>query len=80
MKEPRNVRNFWAEIMTEGRTIATGPRRAHEPLEVTLYVRESGGVRRAFTLKGWHPTGDPTALHVTFTDPSGGSQDFEFTR
>ena len=38
----RNVRNFWIDVETEGRKIATGPRKNNESTFITLSVREKG--------------------------------------
>jgi hypothetical protein len=43
---PRNVRNFWVTMDVDGRkeAVATGPRRADGGIDITIKMRDGGGV------------------------------------
>lgn len=49
---PRAVRNFWIEVDAGHRSIATGPRRADEGIDVRIYVREDGSVAGPVRISG----------------------------
>ena len=66
---PRNVRNFWGSIESEGRTVETGPSRKDEGIDITIYQRNAGEVTRAITARGW--VEDDGTLVLTVYGPDG---------
>ena len=46
------VRNFWIDADIDGRqtTLGGGPRSKDGGMDVTIYQRDEGGIKRAFTI------------------------------
>ena len=58
---PRNTSNFWGEITTENRIVATGPKSRSSRMKINLFIREKNNV-------------SPLSLHVEcvpFADEKG---------
>lgn len=52
---PRNVRNFWIELTVDGSAtrVETGPRSKDGGFELTILMRDRGGISRAMELRGY---------------------------
>lgn len=77
---PRNVRNFWIEAQVDGakKDIGTGPRRADGGFDLTIYMRDQGGIMTALRVRGYTLKDGKLALSVV--GPNGGMQDIETER
>ena len=65
---PKNVRNFWIELVVDGKKtkVATGPRSKSGGFSLTVKQRDLGGIRTAVEVVGRvnHKTGRiTTAVH-----------------
>ena len=68
---PRNVRNFWVELSVDGRAtdIASGPRASSGGIDIDIYQRDRGDVRRVLNISGRPLSGK---LYLRITDPETG--------
>ena len=65
---PRNVRNFWVTVDAGHTSVSTGPRSAQDGIDITIQVRELGGVGGAVHIVGRRFN---EALEVTAVDLYG---------
>lgn len=51
---PRNVRNFWIDLSVDGNSsrVETGPRAKDGGFNMTILIRDKGGVERAMEVSG----------------------------
>lgn len=68
----RNVRNFWLEIIIDGRStrIKTGPAGWDGGFALAVYQRDMGNVRRVASVRGLHTNGE-NILRVFDETPEG---------
>lgn len=65
---PTHVRNFWLELSVDGRKsrIETGPVRKDGGFELTVKMRQKGGIINAAVLRGYvENAGDTLTLEYT---------------
>jgi hypothetical protein len=56
---PRNVRNFWLELSVDGNAskVGTGPRAKDGGFELSILMRDGGGIKRALSVRGYEDNG-----------------------